>query len=88
MKKTVYWIAYVGKKEYKLTEAQYRFMRKENLEKGVQTFWFENFTISLPHVSSMDKMTEVTDVLPSLPDEVISEEKLNEFREKRRKLLQ
>lgn len=64
----IFWIAYVGKKEYKLTEAQYDFMKKQNLEHGTTTFWFDDFVISLPHVSSMDRVVESVGNLPKLPE--------------------
>lgn len=82
-----YWIVYVGKKEYRITESQYEFMQRENMKNGTQTFWFEGFTISLPHVSSMDKVTEVTKAIPKLPDLTPMEtekakKKLDEIRER------
>ncbi len=68
MKTVTNWIVFVGKKEYKLTEDQYNFMKGENMKNGTQTFWFDTFTISLPHVSSMDKVTEVVSTMTQLPN--------------------
>lgn len=85
-----FWIVYVGKKEYKITEAQYNFMQKESTERGTQTFWFEKFTISLPHVSSMEPIYEYIQERPELPrmsslEQQQAHEKLIEIRENLKK---
>ena len=89
MKTTKYWIVFVGKREYKLTETQFNFMKKENEENGLQTFWFDKFVISLPHISSMEFVTETIQGVPELPemtkeDHQKAREKLNELRGKLR----
>jgi hypothetical protein len=61
-----YWLVYVGKREYKLTEAQYNFIQKESKEKGTTIFWFDKFVISLPHVSSMDFVQETVQGVPEI----------------------
>lgn len=63
------WLIFVGKKEYRLTDSQYQFMKNENMKKGTTMFWFEKFSISLPHVSSMEPVYEQIDEYPTLPEQ-------------------
>jgi hypothetical protein len=65
-----YWMIYCGKREYKLTVAEHE--RVKQSAKNNQTMvWFENFVISIPHISSMERVREHKDEVPQLDGPVL-----------------
>ncbi len=64
------WKVYAGKREYELTEDQYKFVA-EQAKQGKSFVWFETFVLSIPHITSMERHIEVKDEVPQLEGPVL-----------------
>ncbi len=61
------WKVYAGKREYTLTEDQYKFV-EEQAKAGKSFVWFETFVLSIPHITSMERNIEHKDDTPKLAE--------------------
>ncbi len=49
------WTVVVNKKEYVLTDAEVNILKKADNSGHRGIVWFDNFAISIPHISSIEK---------------------------------
>jgi len=74
------WIIHTDKKEFFITEKQYQFMKTAS-SNGQTIIWFDDLTISIPHISYMEKIRRTKYIpLPELPTEVIDSKKVEDIK--------
>src|SRR5947209_11358540 len=61
------WLIHTHKQDFDMSENEYQFM-KQAVQKGQTTIWFDDFTISIPHMSYMERIKKPKPMpLPELP---------------------
>jgi hypothetical protein len=78
------WVIHYDKKDFYISEKQYQFMKLSS-SKGQTIIWFDDLTISIPHISYMERIEREKNQYPTLPkltEEIVDQEKVNDFRKK------
>lgn len=65
------WVIYVGKRQYTLTEAEFDRLKNE-IANNKTMVWYKDFVISIPYISSMDRVYEHKDEMPQLAEVTVS----------------